>query len=72
MIDFKYQGKGYGKASLKKISEISNSDDQIDTLGISTSADNKDAIRIYKKFGFQDTGKIEDGENVFILKLNKS
>ena len=46
-------------------------DHQINRIEMSTNPDNEYGIRIYKKFGFKDTGIIDGGEKVFVLDLLK-
>lgn len=71
MIDSQHQGKGYGKAALDLLKEIAMKDECIKLMKLSTSPDNRNGIRIYEKFGFVDTKTMDDGEEVFILQLNK-
>jgi len=71
MIDAKYQGKGYGREALEKLRNIAMKDKGIKTMKLSTRKDNVNGIRIYEKFGFIDTQKMEDDEEVFILDLEK-
>ena len=71
MIDMRFQGKGYGKGALDLLKEIARKDEHIKTMKLSTNPENKNGIRIYEKFGFIDTHKMDDDEEVFILELIK-
>ena len=71
MIDQHYQGKGYGKASLKMIL-----DEIAETWGcreifLSFAPGNEEVRRLYESFGFADTGRVEYGEIVYRLDLKK-
>jgi diamine N-acetyltransferase len=72
MIDLQHQHKGYGIASLELIRQIAMGEPGIERIGLSTRPDNLQAIRIYEKFGFKDTGIMEDGEEIFVLELEIS
>ena len=58
MIDKNEQGKGYGQAALR-----------VDTVYLSTAPANARGLHVYHKVGFKETGEIEDGEAIFVLKL---
>lgn len=67
MIDYKYQGKGFGKeAFLTFIKQVkANNGTKEIYLGLDKS--NKKAISLYESCGFRFTGKIKDGELVYVL-----
>ena len=69
MIDEKFQGKGYGKASMSKIIEHIKNNYNYDNVYLSEVPENSTAKGLYKSFGFEFTGEIEDEEEVMILKL---
>ncbi|MBK8550723.1 MAG: GNAT family N-acetyltransferase [Ignavibacteria bacterium] len=69
MIDEKYQGKGYGKeAMIKLIEHIKNNYEQEEVF-VSFVPANEGAKILYESLGFIDTGRIEEGELVYCLKL---
>jgi diamine N-acetyltransferase len=70
MIDKNHQGKGYGLAALELLKEIALAEPGVTRMRLSTSPDNHNGIRMYERFGFVDTGEIEDGEEVFVLELS--
>jgi len=70
MIDRDHQGKGYGRAALELLKEIALAAPGVSRMRLSTSPENSNGIRIYERFGFVDTGEIEDGEEVFVLELS--
>jgi diamine N-acetyltransferase len=71
MIDQRYQHMGYGLGTLEALKEMGLKDAGIDTIKLSTNPDNTHGIRVYEKFGFKDTGILDDREEVFVLDLGK-
>jgi diamine N-acetyltransferase len=69
MIDQRYQHHGHGKGALDLLVEIAEGEPGIDTIALSTRPDNSYGIRFYERFGFRDTGELEDGEKAFVLHL---
>lgn len=69
MIDKNYQGHGYASKALMLIIEhmFNNATEKIITL--STKPDNEIAIKLYKKFGFFETGE-KNGDEVILQKYN--
>ena len=71
MIDSKYQGKGYGKASLDFLVNHLKNKYNCDELYLSIFENNKMAIKLYKDFGFEFNGELDyGGEKVMGLKSN--
>ncbi len=68
MIDKSEQGKGYGQAALAEIIKYFR-ENGADVLYLSTEPENKCGVHVYHKAGFKETGDIDDGEAVFLLKL---
>jgi RimJ/RimL family protein N-acetyltransferase len=69
MIAEGQRGKGYGRAALQQI--IAEARQQgFMKAGLSTHPDNFKAIRLYESLGFRATGKIEDGEMIYICLLS--
>ncbi|WP_313466766.1 GNAT family N-acetyltransferase, partial [Carnobacterium sp.] len=66
MIDEKYQGKGYASLALEKIMNYFE-EAKANYITLSTKPTNKNAIRLYKKFGFFETGKM-NGDEVILQK----
>lgn len=71
MIAAGEQYKGYGKEAMKLIIEEVRKNNHSE-LVLSTNPDNEKGIRFYKSLGFETTGTIQDGEEVFILDLNQN
>jgi diamine N-acetyltransferase len=71
MIDQRYQHQGYGRGALEVLKDIAMKDPAIERMALSTKSDNTCGIRVYEKFGFRDTGVLDDGEEVFVLDLAK-
>ena len=67
MIDKNHQGKGYGKAALKKIIDYFKSHGA-DHILLSTEEANKAALSLYHKYHFAETGEMNDDE--IVLRLN--
>ncbi len=68
MIDKSEQGKGYGQAALQEIIRYFKEND-VDMIYLSTAPENEVGLHVYHKVGFKETGEIEDGEAIFVLKL---
>lgn len=64
MIDERYQGKGYGKAGLAAVINQQKSHADCTKIRISHVPDNTVANRLYKSFGFVETGEVIGGETV--------
>lgn len=71
MIDQRFQHQGYVMQTLEALRQIALQDARIDKLELSTRPDNAYGIRVYEKFGFKDTGKMDDGEQVFSMDLGR-
>ncbi|MEH7380661.1 GNAT family N-acetyltransferase [Bacillus sp. JJ1533] len=73
MIDYKYQGKGYGTAAVKEIiSEMIRTLPYCDEIYLSVVPTNKAAIHVYTNAGFTKTGEIIKGfvdEDVYCFKV---
>lgn len=69
MIDEKFQGKGYGKASMTKIIEYIRSNYNYGEVYLSEVPENERAKKLYLNYGFKFTGAVEYGEEVMVLKL---
>jgi len=69
MMDKGQQGKGYGTAALGLLERIARAEPGVVRMRLSTSPDNANGIKVYTKFGFMDTGILDDGEEVFVKEL---
>jgi len=69
MIDYRFQGRGYGKAALYKLIEEMNNVDGCKELYLSFDPNNIIARNLYESFCFKDTGRIVDGELLYCLSL---
>lgn len=70
MIDKKFQGNGFGREAMTKILEHITSRNNCSEIFLSFEPENHIARKLYESFGFEDTGRIEEGEIVYKLKLN--
>jgi len=68
MIDENLQGKGYGTAALKVIIQYFK-DNGANNIRLSTKETNINALSMYRKAGFRDTGEMNDEEIVLQLDL---
>jgi len=71
MIDHKHQGRGYGRRALELIIEEMKQIYNPKEIYLSFVPGNERAKKLYEIFGFKDTGKIEDGEIVYCLSIDK-
>jgi diamine N-acetyltransferase len=68
MIDKNEQGKGYGKAALEEIIKYFRNNGA-DMILLSTEPENERALHVYHKYGFKETGEMNDDEIVLKLLL---
>lgn len=69
MVDEKYQGKGYGRFGMEKMLELFRVDERIKAVGISYEPENDAARKLYASLGFQETGRMVEGEAEAVLRL---
>ena len=69
MIDARYQGRGYGRRALELVIKRVRKMPKAKSLTLSVVRAEDGAERFYGKFGFEFTGKIENGEHVMKLDL---
>lgn len=67
MIDEKYQQKGYARKALSLIIEKYFRRANVEVITLSTKSSNFKALRLYKSFGFQETGEM-NGDEVILQK----
>ena len=68
MIDAGHQGKGYGRRALELLAEEARHDG-VAEVKLSYHPGEHSPHAFYTRFGFVDTGEIEEGENVMRLTL---
>ncbi len=64
MVDARYQGRGYGRATMLEVLTILQQLPDSKGIRISYSPKNRAAERLYQQVGFGATGEVEDGEVV--------
>ncbi len=71
MIDKKHQGKGYGKAAMRKAIELVRTfpHGKAPLISLSYEPENTVAKALYASLGFVETGKVIGGEDIAVLKL---
>lgn len=67
MIDYKYQGKGLGKAAFLAFIKQVKANNRVQEIYLGLDKSNNQAIRLYESCGFKFTGKIKEGELVYVL-----
>ena len=68
MVGQQYQGRGYGQAAMKEIIRQLKAKPDCQEIFTSYKPGNHVAARLYRSLGFEDTGRIEDGELVVCLR----
>lgn len=71
MIDYRHQGKGFGKSALQLIIDEIWANYSEPQIKISIEPENTKAKKLYEYFSFVDTGICEDDELVMLLNRNK-
>lgn len=61
MIDYHFQGKGYGKTALELIVEEMKKQTTDSKILVCFQPDNEHAKKLYERFGFKDTGRTIKG-----------
>ncbi|WP_448954683.1 GNAT family N-acetyltransferase [Labrys neptuniae] len=64
MIDARYQRRGLGRAALAALVKLITNLHGCSRIILGVNTDNHDAARLYRSFGFVDTGEVIDGEIV--------
>jgi len=72
MIDEKFQGKGYGKATTLEVIERLKQFDDCKEIYLCCAPENTNAERLYKSLGFERTGEISEGEIVMRYDLENN
>jgi diamine N-acetyltransferase len=67
MIDFRYQGRGYGHRALELVIKRVKKMPKAKALSLSVVRGEGSAENLYLEFGFKFTGKIEEGEHIMKL-----
>ncbi|EEL48502.1 MULTISPECIES: GNAT family N-acetyltransferase [Bacillus cereus group] len=69
MIDHKHQGKGYGKTALLHVIDELRKNTDCHEIFLSFEPKNIVAKQLYEVIGFEDTGRMIDGECLYKVKL---
>jgi diamine N-acetyltransferase len=69
MIDRRYQGQGYGRAAIAAVIDTIREVPESRVLYTSYVPENTHAGHLYAAMGFQDTGRLLDGEIILALPL---
>lgn len=67
MIDREYQGRGYGRQTMKEIIRLVRDDMGCRSIGLSVEPENRNARKLYESLGFRETGEAIQGQ--LIMKL---
>lgn len=69
MIDKKFQGRGYGKVTIKELIESIFKKFSCKEIYLSIFEDNHKALKLYEELGFNFNGELDyGGEKVMVLK----
>ncbi|WP_404328794.1 GNAT family N-acetyltransferase [Mesobacillus maritimus] len=68
MVDYHFQGQGFGKGALQLIVREMQIQYDCKEILICFIADNLKAMNLYDSFGFENTGKMIEGEVIYSLK----
>ncbi|MBR0508282.1 MAG: GNAT family N-acetyltransferase [Clostridia bacterium] len=60
MIDARYQGKGYGSEALSLILDALRTEGRYDHAEVCVKKEDVEAIRLYEKHGFVDSGYVDE------------
>lgn len=72
LIDYKYQGRGYGKKSLELLLKILKLEYGYNEIFLSIYDDNKVGIKLYENIGFKFNGETDiKGEKVMVYKFSE-
>ena len=71
MIDNKFQGNGYGTEALQLVIAEMKKIEDCKNIYLSTDSENIKGKHIYEKFGFVNTGKFVDEEELYVLSLSE-
>ena len=69
MIDKEHQRKGYGKAAMLESIRLMSAKPECSEIHLCFVLDNTAARKLYTDLGFEDTGRIVEGEIVFLLRV---
>lgn len=69
MIDKNYQSKGLGNETMAELLSHIKKNCISEEVFLSFVPENKTAKNLYEKFGFNDTGRFEEGEVVYKLNM---
>ena len=60
MSDKRFQGRGYGSAALSLILDMLRKEGRYDHVEVCVKKDDKEALRLYEKHGFTDSGYYDE------------
>ncbi len=60
MIDARYQNRGYGSQALKLILDELRNEGKHDHVEVCVKKEDADAIRLYERYGFRDSGYVDE------------
>ena len=69
LIDERYQGQGFGTATLDLIVEYFRGRPGVEVLSTSAGQGDSSPITFYERYGFEQTGEVSDDEVLLRLKL---
>ena len=61
LVDFRHQGRGYGKEAIRLMLEHARSIPGCNRVTLSHVPSNEAVARLYERFGFRHTGAVDEG-----------
>ncbi len=71
MIAPEHQKKGYGRQAVEAAVTLAREAGCMELVHLSVEPENTVAKRLYRALGFEETGEIDAGEEVMVLRLDK-
>lgn len=72
MIDRKFQGRGYGRAAMTELLKLIRENGNCEEISLTVDPSNAHAQGLYRSLGFEGTGAMLDGQEIFTLRLKQT
>lgn len=69
MVDGRFQGKGYGRAIMRRVLDVFGANERVKNVGISYEPHNDGARKLYASLGFVEPGEMLEDETLAVLNL---
>jgi diamine N-acetyltransferase len=71
MIDRRFQGRGYGRAAMAELLKLIRGNESCEEISLCVDPQNVNARSLYRSLGFEGTGEMLDGQEIFTLRLKR-